>query len=842
MKIGVDCPGCQASFQVEVRHAGKLGRCPTCKERVRVPQHQPESGPKPNADPWPTARVRADPPRDAARTEPVVDVDGDGEETYGLANEAATVVSARVRAAKAARAQPKVAEAAPGDPVIRTSKRTREPKEILAGFRGEIEPVRPTLLYRFWIVVIAAFMVILPLIYLGLIGVVGMAVYWHAANNLIVFKHVRQIQAALVLYVGPLVVGVVVLGFMLKPFFAKATKRSKVRKLDPDKEPLIVAFVDGVCASVGAPTPSRIEVNCEVNASAHLASWVLSPSKELVLTIGLPLVAGLTLRQFTGVLAHEFGHFSQGAGMRLTVLIRSINLWFARVVYERDSWDEDLVARSSDGNWMVMVVALLARASVWATRRILWVFMHVARLVSGFLSRQMEFDADRYETRMVGGKTFEATSGRLRVLSVASQIAHNDLGAHWRERRLPDDLSRLILIKIDEFPEPLVQEIRDEARARKAGLFDTHPSDYERIARALAEDTRGIFRLEGPATDLFRDFDALSRASTFDYYRSMLGREVSKEQLYPMAEAVLNKEVEREGDLALGRFFLAALELIQPFPLPDAYPKPPQDPKEAKRRLGDLRRAMLARRDASMEAGRRWNEANGRMSKAEAALSLFKADKMVKASLVELPKATVAAAEAARASALASTEAIMAELGPFATLAAERMALALGLLELDLVVRRVPDGEVLRDEARALYPSAAILGGRVVGELGSLIAALAALGFLFTLYQAGKNEKDQAMINALLRGARLIHDRLTALKWKIGDSVPYPFEHAHDGITLGRFVLPSVPDSQEIGDIIEIGIEAQGRVIDLHRRVLGRLAATAEAVERAIGLLPVEVS
>ena len=55
----------------------------------------------------------------------------------------------------------------------------------------------------------------------------------------------------------------------------------------------------------------------------------------MVLLIGLPLAAGLSLRQFAGVLAHEFGHFSQGFGMRLTYVIRSINIWFMRVVYER---------------------------------------------------------------------------------------------------------------------------------------------------------------------------------------------------------------------------------------------------------------------------------------------------------------------------------------------------------------------------------------------------------------------------------------------------------------------------------------------------------------------------
>jgi len=67
------------------------------------------------------------------------------------------------------------------------------------------------------------------------------------------------------------------------------------------------------------------------------------PGNDLVLAAGLPLVAWLSLRQFAGVLAHEFGHFSQGAGMRPTYVIRSISHWFTRVIYERDEWDDKLV-------------------------------------------------------------------------------------------------------------------------------------------------------------------------------------------------------------------------------------------------------------------------------------------------------------------------------------------------------------------------------------------------------------------------------------------------------------------------------------------------------------------
>ena len=46
----------------------------------------------------------------------------------------------------------------------------------------------------------------------------------------------------------------------------------------------------------------------------------------------------------------------------------------------------------------------------------------------------------------------------------------------------------------------------------KTGLFDTHPSDRDRIARARAETDDGIFHLDGPATGLFRNFERTAAA------------------------------------------------------------------------------------------------------------------------------------------------------------------------------------------------------------------------------------------------------------------------------------------------------------------------------------------
>src|SRR5699024_4661377 len=123
--------------------------------------------------------------------------------------------------------------------------------------------------------------------------------------------------------------------------------------------PQLFALIGWICRSLNAPIPSRIDVDCELNASAGFrGGWRSLFGNDIVLTIGLPLVAGLNLSQLTGVIAHEYGHFSQGTAMRANYVIRRINLWFHRVVYERDAWDVSLVAASEDSDldWRLMIL------------------------------------------------------------------------------------------------------------------------------------------------------------------------------------------------------------------------------------------------------------------------------------------------------------------------------------------------------------------------------------------------------------------------------------------------------------------------------------------------------
>jgi Zn-dependent protease with chaperone function len=298
---------------------------------------------------------------------------------------------------------------------------------------------------------------------------------------------------------------------------------------------VLAALVEDIVWAVHAPKPKRIEVDCQVNASAGFGTSFFGMfSNNLTLTIGLPLVVGLSGRQFAGVLAHEFGHFSQGAGMRLSFVVRSINAWFARVVYERDAWDEELRDWCQDSSiWSL--VAVMVRVGVGITRCILWVLMVIAHCLSSFLLRKMEYDADRSEVRLVGIQTFEKTFRRIALMSAAEVEAKEIIEGCWMKDRYPDDYATLVVGLADTLPKRDREDVEDELEEATTGIFDSHPSFRDRLASAEKEDPDGVCSLRMPALDLFQNYEKLTSAASITHYKSMFGWGL-KPSLRPVAE------------------------------------------------------------------------------------------------------------------------------------------------------------------------------------------------------------------------------------------------------------------------------------------------------------------
>ncbi len=823
MPIRVVCASCECAFKVAEAAAGRKGKCPKCGAVLTIPHPQPE----PKA-------------QDEIGLVPLADEPED-DSPYQLAGQAPRPVVGRAGMASLG-----LAGKGPDAPLLLTDEdavttATRTPAQILAAFDDYIEPVKPTPLYRFWIVVVAGVMLLLPLIYLGLIALVGWLVLYHATNNTGILEQAgggRKGQGAFMVYAAPILAGGFLVVFMIKPLFARSGKSSKSRSLDPSQEPLLFAFVDGVCSTVGARTPKRIDIDCQVNASAGFEGGPFSFfNRNLVLTVGLPLVAGLNLRQFSGVLAHEFGHFSQGAGMRLSTMIRYINFWFARVVYERDAWDENLANWSRGGDVRVMVVVWLFRGVVWLTRRILWVLMMVGHIVSGFLLRQMEFDADRYEARMVGGETFESTARRLQVLNAAMQGAFYDLSESWREGRLADNLPKLITANVGQIPPEAMQKIEENVTLGKTGLFDTHPTDRDRIFAAHAEDTDGVFQLEGPATDLFKDFDGLCRALTFEYYESVFGKHVvDRESLRPVSEVVRTQTAAQAGNKALDRFSQGVFHPFRPFLLPEAVPAAPEEIKDARHKLASARDRMKATLAEYEEAIKRNDELRTQGVKVAAATAMLKADYKPRAAEFGIRKAKLESATEALEELEHEADQLSDTLSVRESATIRRIHAALSILETDAMAESVPDGQAWREESRVLYPVARHVGRVVLPSLNEVLQAQHAL--LAILNQWENDQQNPKIHNAVRRAATILADKLTELQLHLGNTIAYPFDHAGGIVSLAQYALPKVPRNDEIGELLDAGSHALDKIIPLHYKLVGRLALATEEVEKILGMDP----
>jgi Zn-dependent protease with chaperone function len=385
--------------------------------------------------------------------------------------------------------------------------------------------------------VVAAAMVLLPLLYVGLVlASAALALAWAAGGLPFLLQGpVGAIKLRFFLYVGPLFALGALPVFLVKPLFSRALPPPPALYLDRRREARLFAFVERLASFLGAPPPDRIAVDCEVNAGAGLEFGLLRrEGSALVLHLGLPLVAGLPLPLLAGVLGHEFGHFGQGVALRLNGIIRRVNLWFARVVEERDHWDAELEAGASAGNGWTALCCRLAQLMVWIGRQVLRGLMLVGHALSCFLSRQMEFDADQRGAIVAGSDAFAECSVRTRLLAAASGAVFGGLSPTC----LVDDLPGLVASVARQAPSRITASIRMDVQRSGTALFDTHPGDLERARRIRAARCKPVLTSSTPASDLFTDFAATCRAATLHFYGQALGEAPPASALHPVAAFV----------------------------------------------------------------------------------------------------------------------------------------------------------------------------------------------------------------------------------------------------------------------------------------------------------------
>jgi len=391
----------------------------------------------------------------------------------------------------------------------------------LNAFPDDPIPTPPvTASYRVALVLVALMTVLIPLVYLGVVGGIGYFLVRFAIHGWS-FLHKYRIGLFVGGYIALLLAGLTVLCFMLTPLLGRRGRRAQPLALNPEAEPVLFDFIARICRSVGASMPSRIDLDCQFNASAGFRKGPLT-SSDLVLTIGLPLVAGLNVTEFAGVVAHEFGHFTQGSAMRLSYWVRAASAWLEGLVTEDTPWDT--ASRDGTEEDAVGLGLLATQLLIGAARLPLRLMVLLSGAASGWLLHQMEFDADRYEIELVGSAAFEAAARRFRVLQRALMRSYEALkGCLQKNRGLPDNLPNFMLYQEGLLPLLLRTKLEQDAVPTERSWFSTHPSDAARAQRARALNAPGRMIGTGPARNLFANFDAVARQVTILHYRDDLG-------------------------------------------------------------------------------------------------------------------------------------------------------------------------------------------------------------------------------------------------------------------------------------------------------------------------------
>ncbi len=714
-------------------------------------------------------------------------------------------------------------------------------RQILSAISGEIELPKVSRQYVMGLMVTACTVLLLPLLYLTLIALVSGSVIALVRHAEWMFAGWGPMAPWLAIGISTFLGSMLVLG-MLKPLLAKAGAVKRPRILRRDAEPFLVAYIERLCDLLGAPRPTAIHITCDLNAAAELRHGWLSAfgDRRISLHLGLPLVAGLTLQQFTGVLAHELGHFTQRAGMWLENTVRRTNHWFLQAAYERDSIDEWLLRQCAVRNPLAGI-GYVGRAVVWLVRWIILGFALAGTTISCLMSREMEYNADRCQTRVVGFRSLASTMRRLRELAIAHQISFRDIAAFYGEGRLPDDMIALSLANVSFITPKVKTELRRMMTEEVTGLFDSHPSDRDRIQSAIEDGSPGIFQ-SGPLVDdlpasvLFSRFQEISKAITEQYYRDALNQKVSAKMLHPVEKLLERQGEEIQAAKALKRYFQTEIPLLRPLPIAPQSTETPDNPAEVVRELKACRARMMEELPNYQRLIPRYRTAEETLVATIAAQTLIQARLDFDPNDFHLPDSNADAATEKLSRAREGIANLAGKMLPFEMEAGNRLSYALQLVHIHEVTDRIHRGDDLWYEIKDLLPEAQYVS-RLIGELPSMRLVFHRLMILWERSR-GRKPGDR-VLKLILSQMESLRSRLISIQQEMGNHL-YPFDHAQAEMTLQAYALPQIPDERDLGGLVQVTELMQSRLISVQARLFARLARAAEKVEEAVGMPPLQ--
>lgn len=490
MAIVVDCPHCSEKLNIKDEYAGRKGKCPKCQQPFQVPGAPAAVGKSTVVIPKSSAATATAPSKQAKET---------------------------VRAASATHVFAKV-------PASRLEIR----QKVLGAIQGKMTPPSVPLLRKLGILFVLGVVVLLPLFYLAAFGGLIYGIYWLATSS-----YAEQLPPAVV-WIAMIGAGIILV-CLLKPLIEPRRRVIGVHPLAKDQEELLAEFVGQVCEQIDAPRPAVIQTECSSRLAAESRRMLLGlVHRDVVLTLGMPLVACLSVEQLAGLIAGQMAQFRRRAGSRATNAIRAINGWLWRSVYEDGRFDAWLRRVAERRHFHLAKLLLPLRAIKMFAQMALFVPMFIGNTVASSLVRLTELDADRAGARLVGRETFAGALVRLGLIEFTWQGVLAELDYLHKNQQLPNSLPKQLALRMLDMTPELCAALRESVGKPEEKPFDSRPSEPERLETIQAEPAKGVLECKLPAQALFAEYEATAEKITWDYYAPQFGVRLLKEALTPV--------------------------------------------------------------------------------------------------------------------------------------------------------------------------------------------------------------------------------------------------------------------------------------------------------------------
>ncbi|GLQ30297.1 hypothetical protein GCM10007876_07750 [Litoribrevibacter albus] len=207
-----------------------------------------------------------------------------------------------------------------------------------------------------------------------------------------------------------------------------------------------------------------------------------------------------------------------------------------------------------------------------ASRLLLKQFYKLNLFICRSMSRHMEYDADKYECFISGSAYFEQTALALWKTDYGHFLAHEINQNTWNSNKLINNLPETIAEETKKLSNDALSDIQKRMSELTTNWWDSHPADNDRIEHAKSHEFAPIWTDEGPAKELFGNFEQLCHATTSNEYR-LRGFNDQNTTYIDYEQAVGEQQLEDEELSALEefQFGLASYRCLY---LPDKFPAP----------------------------------------------------------------------------------------------------------------------------------------------------------------------------------------------------------------------------------------------------------------------------